>query len=78
MGAGKATQLIWLSFMLSRLAGQDTLTALSQNIPCARLLLNSFNTLKYLGFYLGRSAQHSYQWRSQDFTLRGADFNFFK
>ena len=51
------TQITWLSFMLSRLAGQDTLTALSQTIPCARPILNSSNTLNNLGFYLGRSEQ---------------------
>ena len=52
-----ATQLTWLSFMLSRLAGQDTLTALSQTIPYARLLINSSNTLINLGFYHGHSPQ---------------------
>ena len=40
-----STQLAWSSDLLSRLAGQDTLTALSPTIPCARLLLNSSNTL---------------------------------
>ena len=43
--------------MLVRLADQNTLTALSQIILCARLLLNSSNTLNILGFYLGYSAQ---------------------
>ena len=44
--------------MLSRLAGQDTLTTLSQTILCARLLTSSSNTLNSLGFYLGRSEQN--------------------
>ena len=52
-----ATQLTWLSFMLVRLAGQNTLTAISQIILFARLLLNPSNTLDILGFYLGRSPQ---------------------
>ena len=51
----------WLSQLndnyVSRLAGQGTLTALSQTIPCARLLTSSSNTLNNQGFYLGRSEQ---------------------
>ena len=55
-----ATQLTWLSFILVRLAGQNTLTALSQITLCATLLLHSSNTLNILGFYLGRSAHYLY------------------
>ena len=47
-----ATHLTWSSFMLSRLAGQNTLTPLSQITPVANLILNSSNTLNILGLYL--------------------------
>ena len=40
-----ATKLTWLSFMLDRLAGQNTLTARSQPYPFAHQLPSLANTV---------------------------------